>query len=233
MLRVTDLSIQFGSSQILNRINFEVKQGEILGIIGPNGSGKSTLLNVLSGVYRASEGSIRWKGKEIGQLAIEERARLGIGRTFQNLRLFKRMTVMENLLVPAIQIGQNKKEAVTKAGQLLELVKLSHLQEEQAQNLSIGQQRLLEFIRTIMLDSELIFLDEPTAGLHPVMIQTFVDSLRQLHQQGKTFVFIEHNIPVVMEICTRVMAISAGEVLTTGDPEAVRTHQEVVESYLG
>lgn len=233
MLAVENVSISFGGSRILDSVSFRVDRGEILGIIGPNGSGKSTLLNVLTGVYAANEGAVIFKGVDISRLAIEERARLGMGRTFQNLRLFKRLSVLENMLVPALQIGSKKSAAQTKAKELLELVKLTPLREAQAGSLSIGQQRLLEFVRTIMLDSDLILLDEPTAGLHPLMIQTFVDTLKELHRRGKTFVFIEHNIPVIMDVCSSVVALAAGRVVVSGAPQMVRSHPDVVESYLG
>jgi len=233
MLKVVNLSKSFGGTLALKAINFEVNKSEIVGIIGPNGSGKSTLLNTITGIYQPNEGQIYFEDNDITFMPIEERARLGIGRTFQNLRLFKQLTVWENLLVPAIQLKKAKKEMENQANELLELVKLSHLKYETAQNLSIGQQRLLEFIRALMLDSKIVFLDEPTAGFHPNMIQTFIDTLFELNRRGKTFVIIEHNIPAVMEVSTKLVAIAAGEVLMCGDPQTVHSNPEVVEAYLG
>jgi branched-chain amino acid transport system ATP-binding protein len=147
--------------------------------------------------------------------------------------LFKQLTVWENLLIPSIQLKKDKKEMTEQANELLELVKLTHLREEKAQNLSIGQQRLLEFIRAMMLDSKIIFLDEPTAGFHPNMIEMFLKTLLELNKRGKTFVMIEHNIPAIMEVSTRLIAIAAGEVLADGDPQTVHSNPEVVEAYLG
>lgn len=233
MLKVEGLTKHFGGTKALNGVSLEVEKQEIVGIIGPNGSGKSTLLHNITGLYLPDKGNIWFEGTDITNLPMDKRARLGIGRTFQNLRLFKLLTVWENLLVPAIQLKKPKKEMEEQAAELLELVKLSHLKNEQAQNLSIGQQRLLEFIRAMMLDSKIVFLDEPTAGFHPNMIQTFIDTLQELNRRGKTFVIIEHNIPAIMEISTRLVAIAAGEVLMSGDPHSVHSNPEVVEAYLG
>lgn len=233
MLKIEGLTKRFGGTKALNEVNLDVNKGEIVGIIGPNGSGKSTLLHIITGFYSSDKGSILLDGKDITNLPMDARARLGIGRTFQNLRLFKRLTVWENLLVPAIQIKKTKKEMEEQAAELLGLVKISHLRNEQAQNLSIGQQRLLEFIRAMMLDSKIIFLDEPTAGFHPNMIQTFIDTLKSLNSQGKTFVIIEHNIPAIMEVSTKLIAIAAGEVLISGDPNKVHSNPDVIAAYLG
>lgn len=233
MLKIESLTKHFGGTKALNGVNLEIKQQEIVGIIGPNGSGKSTLLHTITGIYTPDKGKIWLDGMDITDMPMDERARLGIGRTFQNLRLFKQLTVWENLLVPAIQLKKPKKEMEEQATELLGLVKLTHLRDEQAQNLSIGQQRLLEFIRAMMLDSKIIFLDEPTAGFHPNMIQMFIDTLKKLNNRGKTFVIIEHNIPAIMEISTRLVAIAAGEVLTSGDPHQVHSNPDVVAAYLG
>jgi branched-chain amino acid transport system ATP-binding protein len=233
MLKVVKLTKRFGGTLALNDVQLEVEQGEILGIIGPNGSGKSTLLHTITGIHQPTEGQIFYEGSDITKLPLEERARLGIGRTFQNLRLFKQLTVWENLLIPSIQLKKGKKEMIEQANELLELVKLTHLREEKAQNLSIGQQRLLEFIRAMMLDSKIIFLDEPTAGFHPNMIEMFLKSLLEMNKRGKTFVMIEHNIPAIMEVSSRLIAIAAGEVLANGDPQTVHSNPDVVEAYLG
>ncbi|MRH41196.1 ATP-binding cassette domain-containing protein [Aquibacillus halophilus] len=233
MLRVENLSKHFGGTQALKDVNFEVKPKEIIGIIGPNGSGKSTLLHTITGIHKPDKGSIWYEDKNITSIPLEDRARLGIGRTFQNLRLFKRLTVWENMLIPAIQLKKSKKDMEEQASELLNLVNLTHLKNEQAQNLSIGQQRLLEFIRAMMLDSKIVLLDEPTAGFHPNMIQTFIDTLLELNRRGKTFVIIEHNIPAIMEVSTKLIAIAAGEVLMSGNPEEVHSDAKVVEAYLG
>jgi branched-chain amino acid transport system ATP-binding protein len=233
MLKIENLTKHFGGTKALNGISLEVSHQEIVGIIGPNGSGKSTFLHTITGLYSPDKGKIWFEGRDITNLPLDKRARLGIGRTFQNLRLFKQLTVWENMLVPAIQLKKTKKQMEDQAAELLELVKLTHIQDEQAQNLSIGQQRLLEFIRAMMLDSKIVFLDEPTAGFHPNMIQTFIDTLKELNSRGKTFVIIEHNIPAIMEVSTRLVAIAAGEVLMSGDPHTVHSNPEVIEAYLG
>ena len=234
ILKTKELTKRFGGTIAVDRCSINVSEGEILGIIGPNGSGKTTLFNLINAIYKPDGGSIYFKGESIERLKPYQIAMKGISRTFQVARVFQKMTVFENMIAATIQLPPSKKIRIrAKALDLLNLVGLDDLREECAGNLSVGQQRLLELARSLMSDPGVILLDEPTAGVHPKMIAIFLDTIKKLNREGRTFVIVEHNIPVVMDVCLRTVVMDKGRPIAMGTPEEIRGNEKVIEVYLG
>lgn len=233
LLEIRDLRKRFGGLIVLDGIELDVREGEIQGVIGPNGAGKSTLFNIINGIYRADSGSIRFKGKEIGNRPVHRVARLGIGRTFQVARVFNEMTVLNNMLVPSVIMPLQRAEAVRRAEELLELATLDRVKNNPAIEISGGQKKLLEFVRTMMTDPDLILLDEPFNGINPALIEVLIGLVRQLNERGKTFLLISHEMPHVSQLCDRVSVLAAGSNIARGTPEEVRANPDVIAAYLG
>jgi branched-chain amino acid transport system ATP-binding protein len=230
ILEIENVSVRFGGVQALNRASLSIATGRITGVIGPNGSGKSTLFNAVTGVTRADSGNVRFKGEEIAGLPPHRINQRGIGRTFQLTRLFGQMTGLENLIVVA---RGDQKAARQRAAELLDLVSLTHVRDEYASNLSYGQQKLLEFARLLMTDPELIMLDEPFAGVNPVMEQRLVEQVERWQAAGKTVVVTDHEMKIMMEICEEIFVLDHGDVIAQGTPVEVRTNERVMEAYFG
>jgi len=203
----------------------------IVGLIGPNGSGKTTFINLVSGFYETDHGDFLFNGNRINGRKPHELSRLGIGRTFQETRVFRKMTVFENMLV-ASPNGISR-ESMEKARDLLKFVELFDLKDEYAGNLSYGQQKLLEFARVLMRDPELILLDEPAAGINPILIEKLLKGFRALRDQGKTLIIVEHRIPVINSICEKIIVLDHGQKIAEGTPEEIRSNQTVQAAYLG
>ncbi|MGH7322298.1 MAG: ABC transporter ATP-binding protein [Candidatus Rokuibacteriota bacterium] len=248
LLETTDLTKNFFGLTALDRVNFHVDRGEVVGLIGPNGSGKTTLFNCATGLLPASGGRITLKGEDITNRKTHEIALRGVSRTFQIIRIFPRLTVMENMLL-AIQQHQGERilasilrtprvrrlerDARERAAELLDFVGLTPLTDNPAAHLSYGQQKLLEFIMAVMPDPEIVLLDEPTAAVNPTMIERMMDHIIQLNKQGHTFCIIEHNMDVVMALCHRVVVLNYGEKIAEGKPEEIRNDRAVIEAYFG
>lgn len=248
ILLTKNLSRSFGGIKAVDRLNIELYKGEIVGLIGPNGSGKTTLFDLISGFYDADGGRVMFGGEDITQLSPHKIARLGIGRTFQLLRLFPKMTVLENLLVAEKVLQGEKfwkalvkmpdvekedKANVEKAHRLLEFVELKEKEEHLAVNLSYGQQKLLEIARALALEPKLLLLDEPAAGLNPVIKKKVFDVIGKLHKQGKTVCIVEHDMETVMGLCERVIVLDAGQKIAEGTPKEIQKNKKVLEAYLG
>ncbi len=234
LLTVERLTKRFGGNLVLDGVSFAVERGRIHGVIGPNGAGKTTLFNIINGIYTATSGRIRFKGREITNRNLVEIARLGIGRTFQVPRVFAEMSLIENMLVPTIPLTLSRREAEERAMELLALAGLDRLAHQPAAEISGGQKKLLEFMRTLMYEPELVLLDEPFGGVNPALVERLSDLVLEANSKfSKTFLLISHEMPSVMKLCERVTVLSAGRPIAEGPPGEVRQHPAVIEAYLG
>jgi len=248
LLEVCQVNRVFGGLMALDKVSLEIFEGEIFGLIGPNGAGKTTLFNVISGALPLSAGSVAFKNIEISGLRDYQICQLGIARTYQNIRLFERMTVLENVLVGQhcrTQAGLwsmffhlpgervETKRARGAAGFWLDLFHLSAKLEDKASSLSYGEERRLEIARALATEPSLLLLDEPSAGMNPQEVQELNDLILQIRNRGKTVFLIEHNMRVIMDICDRIAVLDFGQKIAQGTPEEVRNNARVVEAYLG
>lgn len=244
MLELQQLSRHFGGVKAVDDLNLSVRQGEILGLIGPNGSGKSTTVNLITGVYKPTQGSVTFKGQEISQLDPHQRTEVGIARTFQNIRLFGHLTVWQNLWAARVvrESGwagfkqrwlSGASAAREEAEQLLVFGDLAHKRDMLAGNLAFGEQRRLELIRAAASGAELLLLDEPAAGMNAEEIDDLDNRIRSLRDQGRTILLIEHHMELVMEVCDRVAVLNFGRKIAEGTPAQVQADAQVRAAYLG
>jgi branched-chain amino acid transport system ATP-binding protein len=243
VLEVRDLAKAFGGIRAVNGVSFDVREGEILGLIGPNGSGKSTLFNCILGQLAPSAGEVRIDGRGITGMRPCQLNRLGVGRTFQLLQVFPQLTVRENLILAGQEhqksmwgrlVGRRDAGLGEAADRMIEFFRLSALAQEKAGSLSYGQQKLLDVAMAFMAGPRLVLLDEPAGGVNPTMLAGLRERLREINaMQRATFVVIEHNMEFVMSLCTRVMVMAEGRLLAMGTPAEVRANPAVIEAYLG
>jgi branched-chain amino acid transport system ATP-binding protein len=248
LLEVDDVTIRFGGLTALDSVTFDIREGEILGLIGPNGAGKTTCFNVMTGVYQATSGQVRFDGAPLAKLKRHKITKLGIARTFQNIRLFKSMTVLENVMVGAdahSKVGfwdallrtprhrHTEEESTTRAKELLKIVGITARHDELAANLSYGDQRRLEIARAMATGPKLLCLDEPAAGFNPAEKVKLMDLIRKVRDQGYTVLLIEHDMRLVMGVTDRIVVLEFGRKIAEGVPAEIRDNPAVIAAYLG
>jgi branched-chain amino acid transport system ATP-binding protein len=231
-LDIHDLRKHFGAIRAVDGCSFKVPRGKISGLIGPNGSGKTTTFNLLTGVIPPDSGDVFYKGQNLTGLKPYQIFRLGISRTFQIVRIYREMTVFENLMsVSSLQTPE--REARARAEDLMEFVTLSKLRGEYGGNLSYGQQKLLEFARALMSDPDLLLLDEPAAGVNRTLLNTLLDQIHRLQESGKTIVIVEHDMNVIMNHCEKIFVMDYGVKIAEGPPDEIKKDEQVLEAYFG
>ncbi len=251
LLKVTNLKKAYGAIQAVGGVSFEVQPGEIFGVIGPNGSGKTTLFNSMLGQILPDEGKIELNGKDVTHLGPLELSRRGVGRTFQTLQVFGKMTVRDNLLVAAQEhqgsmlgrmFAPSDSGLGDKADALIKQFRIEHVAHLKAGTLSYGQQKLVDIAMAFMSEPDLVLLDEPCAGVNPSLVGGISTLLKDLNQNPKSgnatgkrgsFVVIEHNMDFVMGLCHRIMVLVEGKVMAIGTPAEIRGNKQVLDAYLG
>ena len=248
LLKVTDLKKAYGAIQAVGGVNFEVQPGEIFGVIGPNGSGKTTLFNSMLGQITPDSGKIELNGEDVTKLGPLQLNRRGVGRTFQTLQVFGKMSVRDNLLVAAQEHQGNMMSRMfapsdsglgERADAMIEQFRIKHVANLMAGTLSYGQQKLVDIAMAFMSEPALVLLDEPCAGVNPSLVGGISSLLKELNAQGqssgvkRSFVVIEHNMDFVMDLCHRIMVMVEGKVMAIGTPAEIRGNKAVLDAYLG
>lgn len=247
VLEVRSLRKVFGGVKAIDGIDLDLFEGEILGIIGPNGAGKTALINTITGFYRATEGSIRFRGVDITSLPLHQIGRLGIARTFQNIRLFRRMTVLENVMVanktfsvtPLRSVlsvwlpGGRRRAAVDEAMEFVTLMGLAAKADHRADSLAYGEARRLEIARALAGRPQMLLLDEPAAGMNETETAQLVEDIRTARPRVKAIALIEHDMSLIRALSDRIIALDYGRKIAEGSPESVLSHPDVRRAYLG
>ncbi|HSG76770.1 MAG TPA: ABC transporter ATP-binding protein [Burkholderiales bacterium] len=232
-IEVRGLTKRFGGLTALDGIELAAHPAEVLGIIGVNGAGKTTLMNCICGIYRADEGRVTIGGHDVTHRTPHEIAHRGVGRTFQVPRVFRRMSLIDNLLVPVLDRGETDPALIERAESTLEHMNLIELRHNFAEELSGGQQKLLEMARMLMPDPRVVMLDEPFAGVHPTLCKFMIERIEAMAAGGKTVLLISHDLTSIYRLSHRVAALNEGRVIAIGSVDEIRGNPAVVEAYLG
>ncbi len=246
ILQVQDVQKSFGGVKALDGVSLGIDENTIVGLIGPNGSGKTTLINVISGFLKVDTGRIYFEGKEISSFRPFEIARLGICRTFQLTRIFRGLTVLENMLISSNmqkeglwQLLFNRKKMIMQekadeqvAGGILEFLEIDHLKHEYAHSLSGGQQKLLSLGMALMADPGMVLLDEPVAGVNPTLANKIFEKV-VIEKEKRTFLVVEHNIDILMDFCDMIYVMNKGKIVVVGTPGEIQNNETVIDVYLG
>ncbi len=238
ILEVERVVKRFGGLVAVDNVSFSVKEGEIFGIIGPNGAGKTTLFNVITGFYKPDSGRVRFLGKDITSMRPNKLAKLGLTRTWQIVKPFLGMSVLDNVLVSiyatkGVISGISEEEAVERAEGILEFAGLLHRKDVLAEALPHGERKRLEIARALATEPKLLMLDEPAGGLTPTEMDEVMEVVRKVRESGVTVVIIEHNMRVIMNVCERIMVLNFGRKIAEGSPEEISRNEEVIKAYLG
>lgn len=234
LVRCNRLTKRFGGILANDDVELVVAEGDLIGLIGPNGSGKTTLINMLTGHLQQDRGDVMVRGQRLNGRPAHVYAAMGIARTFQLTQLFGRMSVLENLLVPGLtRPHSSRREVERRARSYLAFLNLAHLEHLDAKNLSGGQQKLLELGRCLMLEPAILFLDEPFAGVHPRLRDELIARIRELHQEGRTFVVVDHDMESILALSQRLVVMARGRKIADGPPAPVRADQAVLAAYAG
>lgn len=235
MLSLQGITKRFGGLAAINNFDLKIEQGTIFGIIGPNGAGKSTLFNLITGLVRPTAGTVSFKGSNITGFPPYQINRMGIARTFQNIRLFRGMTVMENILAGQLQqrLGLTDRNSLSKPEEILELLGLTKYRFAFAGELPYGHQRRLEIARALATGPELLLLDEPAAGMNETETAELISDIRAIKERGCTVIVIEHDMGLVMALSERVAVLNFGEKIAEGSAGEIRENSAVIEAYLG
>ncbi len=240
LLEVKGLQKRFGGVHAVDGLSFTVREGTITALIGPNGSGKTTAFNLIDGLMRADGGEVWLDGRRIDRMSPWRRAHLGLGRTFQITRLFRQMTVLENVVAPLgsfswrqLAAGAVSGSEARRAEELLDFVGMHHFRDQPAGALSFGQQKLVELAQVLMLEPKLILLDEPAGGVNPTLIERLAEKIRELAGMGKTLLVVEHNMPLVATLCDPVIVLARGTRIADGPAAEIQRDPAVLDAYLG
>nr|CAD6628441.1 ABC transporter ATP-binding protein [Rhizobium sp. TCK] len=243
VLSIHNITKSFGGIKAVRDVSFDVRPGEILGLIGPNGSGKSTLFNCILGQLKPDSGKVEVKGRNVSGMRASDLNKLGVGRTFQQLSVFPKMSVLDNVILAGQEhhgsmlsrlFGSPDAGLGEEAERLISFFRLTHLKEALAGSLSYGQQKLVDAAMAFMAGPGLVLLDEPAGGVNLTMLGDLKDRLVAYNaEHGTTFVVIEHNMEFVMSLCTRIIVLAEGSIIAEGTPEDIRTNQTVIDAYLG
>ncbi len=240
LLEIQDLTKSFGGIHAVDHCSFKVEKGSITALIGPNGAGKTTAFNLITGLIKPDGGKVIFEDRDITARQPNAITRSGISRTFQISRGLGEMTVLENLVVQSptrgfwdLFLGSILNHEYERAMELLEFVGITHLAHEKAKKLSFGQKKLMEFAAVLMTEPKLVMLDEPAGGVNPALLEDIVERIQLLNSQGLTFLIVEHNMDVVMNLCTPVVVMAYGKVIAQGSPHEIQANPIVLEAYLG
>ena len=249
VLKADNISIVFGGLKAVENFSIEIKEGELVGLIGPNGAGKTTVFNMLTGVYVPTSGTVELRGKDVTNMSPHKRVEIGIARTFQNIRLFKRMSVLENVklssnihmnysifdgIFKTKKYFEQEDKSTAEAMEILEVLGLTEYANEQAENLPYGKQRKLEIARALASHPAILCLDEPAAGMNPIETEELMETIEIVRKKFKTAILlIEHDMKLVMGICEWIKVLSFGKEIASGTPDEIKNNPEVITAYLG